>query len=336
MCQNLDALVEQIHQGMLEAVRLRREREGRDSFLGHDLGDDYLDQLASPSDDVCVNAHIPAFDDLYVIHRNAFYEIIYVHRGSLRLEISNLFYQLAEGDVALVNYNVPHAVMIMAPGSRVLNVLFRRRLLGTPFFDVLMRNPLVSSAVVPALLQNVEARPFVIFRQARQKSDDLRPDLECLLRSCVEARTMRSDEQALRLSLLLIDLTRAYEEEAVEDGGHREDLRLVDVIRYILERLSTATLGDVAEEFHYTPRHFSKMIRSQYGKSFSGLLQDLRVHEAKQLLRTSEMPIGEIAEQVGTSNRAHFYRIFRDRTGIGPKEYRDRFRRRGGSVEPNA
>ena len=67
----------------------------------------------------------------------------------------------------------------------------------------------------------------------------------------------------------------------------------------------------------------SREIRKRTGKTYKELLQEKRMQQAVYLLANSRIPVTDIIESVGYDNTSYFYRLFRGRYGMSPKEYRD-------------
>ena len=61
------------------------------------------------------------------------------------------------------------------------------------------------------------------------------------------------------------------------------------------------------------------------GCSVSEYTSALRMSQAKQLLQTTDLPIGEIAEMTGYKHGRSFTSAFRRAAGVSPREYRKRF-----------
>ena len=55
-----------------------------------------------------------------------------------------------------------------------------------------------------------------------------------------------------------------------------------------------------------------------------------RVETAKNMLRYSEMTASAIATSLGFSTQSYFTKVFRERTGFTPNEFRKRFFRESG------
>lgn len=79
---------------------------------------------------------------------------------------------------------------------------------------------------------------------------------------------------------------------------------------------------DVACEIFISPSYFLNLFKKETGVTFTDYLTNVRIREAKNLLRTSEMSITEIAYEVGFNNSNYFSNIFRKSTGVSAKEYR--------------
>jgi AraC-like DNA-binding protein len=61
---------------------------------------------------------------------------------------------------------------------------------------------------------------------------------------------------------------------------------------------------------------------SARGLTYGNLIDEVRFSEAKKLLRTADVRIGDIAISVGFHDQSHFTRMFRRLGGLSPKEFR--------------
>ena len=85
-------------------------------------------------------------------------------------------------------------------------------------------------------------------------------------------------------------------------------------------------LADMLRLSGLPKRSFDRRFRKATGYAPLEYVQWLRVEEAKHMLESDELPIDEIAEEVGYSDLASFRRLFRRLSGLTPSEYRRRFR----------
>lgn len=91
-------------------------------------------------------------------------------------------------------------------------------------------------------------------------------------------------------------------------------------------------VAGIVREAGLPKRSFDRRFRAATGYSPLSYVQTLRVEEAKQLLETSNIAVGEIAEQVGYEDEASFRRLFRKVTGLTPGQYRRNFQLPAGLV----
>ncbi len=104
-------------------------------------------------------------------------------------------------------------------------------------------------------------------------------------------------------------LKTAFSMERVRDyldQHFREPLRAEQIA--MLAEVSVATLS----------RHFKKSA----GVGLEIYLQNLRIEEAKRLLKTGSLPVYQIAQSCGFKSASHFTRFFRRKTGCSPEEFR--------------
>ena len=82
-------------------------------------------------------------------------------------------------------------------------------------------------------------------------------------------------------------------------------------------------LETLAHELGTNISTLSKCINEASGDNFNQLINRLRVRHSEVLLLKNEHSISDIAGMVGFANRTSFYRSFKLKTGLSPKEYKD-------------
>lgn len=82
------------------------------------------------------------------------------------------------------------------------------------------------------------------------------------------------------------------------------------------------TLGQLGARFNINPYYLQKQFKRYVGMSPSEYQIFLRMTKAKELIRSTKLPIGEIAYAVGMENLGYFTRQFKQQEGMTPQEYR--------------
>ena len=90
---------------------------------------------------------------------------------------------------------------------------------------------------------------------------------------------------------------------------------------------SDLTLEDMAESVKLSVAHFSQMFRQSTGESPHQFVLRHRVERAKEILRTADLRILDVAVACGFKTQQHFARVFRQLCGVSPTEYRREFQR---------
>lgn len=94
--------------------------------------------------------------------------------------------------------------------------------------------------------------------------------------------------------------------------------------RYIEEHYAdqNTTLTTVAEAVALSPNHFSTIFSQECKTTFIEYLTNVRLENAKRLMRETEMKGYDIAYECGFSDPHYFSYIFKKNTGLSPREYR--------------
>lgn len=87
---------------------------------------------------------------------------------------------------------------------------------------------------------------------------------------------------------------------------------------------SEFNLDVMANIFHYSSYHFGRLFKNMRGESFRQYLAKYRVERAKEFLAKGDKP-NEVAFQTGFSSISYFCTVFKNMTGMSPKQYQERF-----------
>lgn len=85
---------------------------------------------------------------------------------------------------------------------------------------------------------------------------------------------------------------------------------------------SQISVNDIAEAAHISEKYLRELFKKETGRSMQAYLTDLRLSAAKTLLSNSKYNISEVANLSGFAEYRNFIRVFKDKYGITPTEYR--------------
>lgn len=192
---------------------------------------------------------------------------------------------------------------------------------------------------------------FRRFQERRYAPEAVKMNIhQCVLGVIDIIRGMDGDEQSLvsldpivgwhDLNLSLQELQRLFTAFAEESGQYISVLRkeqqkggIHKIRAYIEEHYhENISLKSIAAKFYMNPVYLGQLFRKTYGVYFNDFLLQLRIGEAKRLLRQTDMRIYEVADRVGFSNPDYFVTQFEKLEKLTPSEYRSRLVKGGASV----
>jgi AraC family transcriptional regulator len=99
--------------------------------------------------------------------------------------------------------------------------------------------------------------------------------------------------------------------------------RLGRVLEYMQAHLDRElSLPALAAEARMSPYYFSRLFKQSTGLSPHQYVLQQRVELATRLLADARLSIASVAQRVGFANQAHFTKIFSQRVGATPRQYR--------------
>ena len=102
-------------------------------------------------------------------------------------------------------------------------------------------------------------------------------------------------------------------------------------------RLMRHLIGAVEEQFRFkhspvdyagllnvTVKKLNRIARQYLGKTISSMIMERVIAEARRQLYLSDMPVKQIARDIGFKDEAYFSRVFKTHEGLSPQTYRDK------------
>ena len=83
------------------------------------------------------------------------------------------------------------------------------------------------------------------------------------------------------------------------------------------------SLQSIAEEVYLSPSYLSYLFKKEVGVSLIKYITMIRLDKAKELLRSGNMRISDIAAKVGYQNYSYFNIAFKNNVGESPAQYRE-------------
>ncbi|MBO5093197.1 MAG: response regulator [Lachnospiraceae bacterium] len=144
-----------------------------------------------------------------------------------------------------------------------------------------------------------------------------------------EQEIQRFEERCERCGSMeeLFGALRALQRSHLEELEKKREETSIRPIRqakqYIQNHFSEQiTMEEVSSVVGLSSAYFSVLFKKSEGEGFARYLINLRMEEAKRLLRESNIPAAEICRKVGYNDLKHFTHTFEKATGVKPATYR--------------
>lgn len=116
-----------------------------------------------------------------------------------------------------------------------------------------------------------------------------------------------------------------YESNAADMKDYSER-PITGITRYLQNHLEEdISLSLLADEFHLNAQYISQLFKSEIGVGFLTYLTNIRMENARKLLVSTSLSIGEISSRCGYADYRVFTKAFKKNEGITPSQYRREF-----------
>ncbi|TLS49634.1 AraC family transcriptional regulator [Paenibacillus antri] len=258
-------------------------------------------------------------------HRHDSTEIMYLIRGSCRIEVARdggppEDVTLSHGEFIVVAAGVPHR-LIVEGSCRMLNVEFGFATsgAGVPSIRALAREEKALAALLQAPVTYAVLRdPDEVYHALR----GLVLELDALDAGGGRGADGGGPLVSLLFAQLLIRIAR-LRDEAESEAAPQAELYVRKCIEFMRQHYDRDIQAkDVAAAVNLHPGYVHRLFKSQSGRTITEYLTGLRMEKAKMLLLRTDIPIADISDYVGVGSRQYFHALFKRHTGMTPVQFR--------------
>jgi AraC family L-rhamnose operon regulatory protein RhaS len=257
----------------------------------------------------------------FAVHAHDFAELVVVFGGTADHEVDGKNYRIGVGDVYVLNTGAQHAFHD-ARDLNLVNVMYTPEMLKGVGPDVRCLSGFQALFVI-------SSSPSAEFRCTMHLDNEMLQEVRRMLNMMlVEFEAKQSGFGSVlraQFAQLVVFLSRSYSRSGVRVRGPKSGLRLAETVGYLQDHCTEElSLEGLAQRSGLSRRHFVRLFRALYGTTPVQYLLSLRLDRAAGFLRTTDMRITEIAFACGFTDSNYFTRLFRNRIGMPPRQYRRR------------
>lgn len=271
------------------------------------------EEIIRLTETVTHNEHFP--------HTHNFIEIVYISEGNGTHTINENAYPVKRGDLLFINFKEVHSYSTQT-SMKYINCLLSPEFMG---------KELINSENAMDILTLSTFREFSdiaggICPQISFYGSDLL-EVEAILGFMINEYTRKARGYITVLkgyvNVLLSKIFRNFSTAEHNELAGSLNRIAPEVLQFIEDNYNKKiTLKELATRSFYNASYFSTVFKECFGKTPLEYISEKRVEKAVELMGKTNLSIEDICYNVGYSNKKHFYKIFRNITGMTPNGYR--------------
>ncbi|QXN86047.1 AraC family transcriptional regulator [Tetragenococcus halophilus] len=261
----------------------------------------------------------------YPKHSHQFLEFNYMYAGNSQQIVNGQQLNLREKQLLILDTNSSHSLSPLNKNDILINFLFKNE---NASIELLKNIDGRHEGMTYHYLMNAILEPE--FNETHLLLDlSCDPEIQITLKQMILAFYNKNylSDQILNAytQVLFLQLSQLYHSQlAYIYPGESQNLHIIKVLQMIESDFSNLNLKSVADQLGFNPNYLSNLIRKVTGKTFTNLITYQRMKEAHHLLLATELPVNEIAEYVGFTNKSAFYKKFKLLFKNTPAKIRER------------
>ncbi|EIG27082.1 transcriptional regulator, AraC family [Streptococcus parasanguinis F0449] len=258
----------------------------------------------------------------YPEHTHQFLEINYVYKGHCRQRINDQIFDLKEGDILLMNMESRHSIEALGDDDILINILFQNKDVSINWLKQLQgENSLLYQLLLSDSSQHFNRNNFLLL--PTEKNTPIRQILQEMMTEYFLPQDFSQQMLKHYLPLFCYHLARLLPTVEKTVDLQLEESTYAQVLKIIDREYATIGLAELAQRLNFNKNYLSNLVKTESGQTFTQLVNQRKLMKAQLLLKTTQLPIQEIALSVGFSNKTYFYDKYKETFGHGPKVERN-------------
>ncbi|WP_405175309.1 AraC family transcriptional regulator [Paenibacillus sp. FSL H8-0261] len=272
-------------------------------------------------DNIVIFQSVPS--SVVPLHIHQYIELIYVYQGKCTVVMQNGEINMHEGGVIIIDKQTPHTLKGISNSDIVIDIKLKHDYLNSGFLSRFTQKSTISQLLIDSLIDSRRANNYLHFPlENGSKIVEIMQNIMC---EYFDRDFCSTDMIDSYLFIFFTELIRNSNTKTSIEAGNisQKDSIVIDFLRYIEKNHRDCTLTKMAAHYKYHPNYISAMLKRATGKSFKELLQIERLNKAVIYLSNSELPIPDIAEEVGYSSVSFFFKKFKEVYSQTPNKFRE-------------
>lgn len=255
-------------------------------------------------------------------HSHDFYTIMLVTKGEGAITINNYRYSIKANSVCLIASGQTHEFFDTEKlEGRILH--FCQDFYVEEFSFLRLLNIFAFTSHTENQLNS----PYLELSDEDFKS--ITEIIEPIIREYKEYKPENNSVIVMRsfLNILLLKLSELYEKKS--GRTFNEETIIVHKLTHLVDKyfIKEHNVAFYATAFNISERQLNMICKNHFNSGLKIILVDRLMQEARKLLLFSELSVAEISWKLNFADNSYFNKVFRNKTGITPKKFRELHRR---------
>ncbi len=234
-----------------------------------------------------------------IAHDHPFYELNFMTNGNTKMEINGQLFDYASFDFILIPPYAYH-ILNQSESQKFDNyvIWFEATEEGT---SVLPKDKIIKLHDYNGIVETLCSEIFKTYKKSKMAESEL---------------------ISYYLEAVIYHMNKGLQFDIARKELNEEPF--LKMLKYINRNAiyGHVSIADLAEMMHYSQTHFSREFKKRFSTTPIEYIVNLKISEAKKLLRDSSMSIKAIAESLGYADPLYFSKQFSKVTGCSPKMWR--------------
>lgn len=251
-----------------------------------------------------------------------YFSVIYVLDGCCTLATNTNRRSMKKGELCILPPDVPYYILV-SESDIVLNISSNQANFKKQFNKLLYQNNIISDFLRNALFK--DAKDCLFFMVPPSK--DFKSIIQHLFSEFVQKDTYSESLFYYYLQIFYVNIIRSTQSTGqyyIKQKETTAKMLMPAILQYLTDNYNDITLDKLAEKFHYDSAYLSRFIKALTGKNYTTIITELRIKEAKKLLKETDLSIAKIASQIGYNSTDHFTYSFKRCCGLTPVKFRQK------------
>ena len=255
-------------------------------------------------------------------HSHSFFELAYVTGGSaVHMMDTGEEHEVHAGDYFIIDYGTNHRYR-NSQDCTLINCLFLPEIIHDTLADCHSFDEILRYCLMRYYRQLLSETPVNrIFHDADGR---IRETLH-RMQTEYEEKSLGYEEvfQYGLMEIVICTVRKLVAEDKLSVQGKNYSETVQKVLMYLsLHYNEKAIVADFCAENHYSMPYISRCFKEETGYTIQKYIQKIRIEKSCELLLGTDMPVQQIAHEVGYEDTKFYHQLFRRELHMSPREYR--------------